>query len=298
MKKPTSRTMLLGATIAMPLMAQAQQFNATSQNMVFALVETYTAPALQLKDENGRPARDGNGSIIRELTYSNEFSVDTMQGEDVIRTVSTYEEASKMVTFRISNREILQQLKEENVITDIAGYSIAFVMDANEDSDDLTYKVELQKRGADPIDVTSYFDIEPLEGGGEADVYRSVTTDDFVRDTSRTVESGSGRGKQRIGVTIDTAMGDISFDGVLSWADTLRNLIDRSSGEPEPYTLYVPGAWQINAISGTLSLDGEGEDISASSEYDEEDEPSVIEGSVSMSAGVLTIRDFSSSIVE
>ena len=285
--------MLLGATIAMPFMAQAQQFNATSQNMVFALVETYTAPALQLKDDSGKPARDENGSIIRELTYSNEFSVDTMRGEETLRTVSTFEEASKMVTFRISNREIITEIVNELQLGSITGYSLAFVK-GDDDDEDFMYKIELQKRGSDPVDVTSYFDIEPLEGGAEADVYRSVTTEDFVRETSRTVESGSGRGKQMIGISINTDDSEISLVGVLSWADTLRNLVDRSSGEPEPYTFYVPSAWRINAISGTLSLK---DDDQVDSEDDEEG-PSVIEGNVTMSAGTLVIRDFSTSVDE
>jgi hypothetical protein len=268
MKNNTLLATCIAAAIT-PMLSHAQQFNATQQSVTFALIETYEAPALQAKGPDGKVLKGEEAGLV----YENEFSVDNYKGDEIVKSVSTFEGGTKMGTFKISNREILQQLVDDNVIDAITGYSIVVVKTEDGEYEELTFC--LSKKGEQLAPISSdYISVSYGVWVGN-NAYKSVTTYDYVNETETTVETGKGNGKDLVFVEMNVFDSEIYFGGVLAWVDTLKTLTDGIS--KENYTLWIPSNGKINAISGGL-YDDYGD------EYEDE-AASLIEGTVILGLG-------------
>jgi len=274
MKSPKMQLLCLAAS-TLPYAASAEL--ATSQTVTFALTETYSAPALQAKDEDGKLLKDENNKTIP--TYFNEYSVDTKQGLLALKTVNTYEYAAKMETAKISNKEILEDLMEADVIDSIVGYSISFI-DTVEDGqldDDGFYLV---KKGAEPISINEHLsvnfsedpdDIEPFAESGK---YIEVETEDFVNGTTTSVETGSAKFKEAVSISFETPTFTAIITGIGSSGSSVKTF---GKGE-DAYSADIPTAGKISSASGGLRY--------AAINSEEYVDDSVLEGSISYGAGV------------
>lgn len=256
----------LSALVAfIPAVGSSQQFNATVQNVTFALVNTISAPSLVAKDENGIVVKDAAGKSY--LIHENKYTQ-----ESVSYSVSTHEYGSKMMSYKISNREILEELKKMGEIEGIAGYSI--VLDYWRDS------FVLRKKGLDDKDIGSFIQISlPALAYAAAGTGKKVTTIAYTNDgnSTKTVsESRKGRGKD----VYEMKLGEkVSLSGVFVWSGAYK--IFKNKETSEKYSEWIPSA------SKTVGINGVGP------RYDDE-KSGVIEGAISLSAGVLTTLNFSS----
>jgi hypothetical protein len=248
-----------------------------TQNVTVALVETYTAPALPAKNESGVVIR-GADPVSR-----NEFSVTSSRGV----TTSTIEEGTKMVTVRIGNKEMLQDLVDEGVIPSITGYSIQQIGTADEEGyfDGKFYVV---KRGETPIDISEHLyvksDVDDSEDTeAEAYSYREVTVDQPERVTI----TAKANGKELISLVYESSSSILEMTGVANWAETYRKV----GIAPNQVGVWAPGAASITGISGSLEvLSDDDAEISTMEDESSDDEPdSVLEGRFSVSASVITV---------
>ncbi len=258
MKKNKIQLIAIAASL-IPCMGYSQYTN--SQLVTFALTETYTAPSLVAKDQTGKPLKgeDGKPYFVYEQTFS------TTRGTVV---TTTQEAGSKMVTERISNKQILEALVEAGVITNITGYSIALY--TNDDEGGVAF--HLVKAGSPAINISQYLYPDSETSGGEAVtssavkvVATSSTSETVIRDTSTETS------KEEVSLLFKTLQADVKMSGILNFTETLRTVGTGSAKR----TITVPGAGSITNIIGS----------SASAEEDEDD--SLIEGRINLGPGVL-----------
>lgn len=257
---------VMGALACAPLaMAQIT----ISQNVVFALTETSSVAHVTPTDSSGNPIRGA------EPVFSNTFSTTNAQGQTVVTRV----EGSKMVTTRISNREILLNLLDKRVISTIVGYSIQLrgTPDANGHVVGQFFAV---KAGERPINLSEYLYVstEEVEEGEEIEPVAEAQTFSLrqvqIPDLNRRTLTGRASGKQLISLDYDHSDVEIDMDGILNWSETLRTL----GTEPNQTHVWVPGAASVTSISG------QGIDVSTNAVRRD---PTVIEGRITMSAGVV-----------
>lgn len=279
--KTMSRPLFHAAAFAaglVPLTAYSQSSDErpTIQPVTFALTETYEAPALAPKDEEGKVIKG------EDPVWENEYSVETYKGEDLVKDVYTYEYGSKMLTYKISNKEILTDLMNEGVIDSIAGYSISFVSEDGGDGGENggANGFYITKKGEAPIHIDDYLSVDDEYGADVAtDSYKEVETYDYTKDTETYSVTGKGNGKTLVGVYYETSAYSVYMQGVATWSDSLKSF---GKGEDQFYA-WIPSSGKVSAITGDL-------DESGDDEFDNEDEyedNSLIEGSISLGAGSL-----------
>lgn len=241
-----------------------------SQNVTIALVESYTAPALPAKNQSGVAIAGA------EPVDFNSFSV-TSRGI----TTNTEESGTKIVTVRISNKQVLEDLVDVGVIPSITGYSIQLIGTPDE-SGYVDSRFHLVKRGETPIDISEYLFVG--DGGASAEnySYRSVQ----VVEPARTTVTGKANGKGLISLTYESSNSTLDMQGVATWSETLRNV----GTAPNQVAVWMPGSASVTGITGSLAVPSEQPAESEVVEDVEDDEDdSVLEGRFSVSAGVVTI---------
>ena len=277
MKSPKMQLLCLAASM-LPYAASAEYIElANSQTVTFALTETYSAPALQEKDADGKLLKDENNKTIP--TYLNEYSVDTMQSQLVLKTVNTEEYASKMQTAKISNKEILEDLMEDGVIDSIAGYSISYIDTVSDDQldDDGFYLV---KKGAEPISINEYLSVNFSEDSedyrplAESLNYIEVETEDFVKGTTTFVVKGSEKFKEAVSISYKSSTFTALITGIGSFGSSVKTF----GKGADAYSADIPSGGKISSASGGLRYSRE--------EGEEYVDDSVLEGSISYGAGV------------
>lgn len=251
--------------LGLAAMLNAQQIT-VSQNVVFALTETYSAAALPARNETGVPIRGA------DPVFSNTFSITNTSGQ----TITTTEEGSKMVAARISNKEILLDLVEEKVIENIIGYSIQL---RGEPGDDGTVdtKFYLVKKGETPLDISEYLSVDASDDSdGEAEnySYRKVEVSSPARETI----TGRANGKEQISLKYETSSVAIEMDGIGNWSESYRNLLLGQS----IVSFWAPGAGSVTSLVGKVT------DKEAAP--DDDSGPSLIEGKITVGGGVISIN--------
>lgn len=243
----------------------AQQIT-ISQNVVFALTETYSAPALPDRNEFGVPIRGA------EPVFSNTFSVTNTSGQ----TMTTTEEGSKMVAARISNKEILLDLVEEKVIESIIGYSIQLRGEPDDDGN-VDTKFYLVKRGETPIDITEHLSIDESDDSyGEAEnySYRKVEVSAPARETI----TGRANGKEQVSLKYASSSVEIEMDGIGNWSESYRNLLLG----PSLIGFWAPGSGSVTSIAGKLTI--------KETTPSDDSAPSLIEGKITVGGGVISVN--------
>jgi hypothetical protein len=232
----------------------------TAQNVTFALTVSETVDALVARDSEGKPELVEGKTYLR---YENSFS--TTRGAI---TTSTVEKGTKVMTMKISNKDILEAFMGAGIILDIKGYSISFYSggDAND-------AFHLVKAGSPAINVSEYlFFVEEEAASAENFTERTISTeyDDPEKDSKESyTRNGNGKTivKLRFQISNDESSVDAYLSGIASWSETYRVF---GKGDDQ-YGLIVPGAASMNNIVGE----------------DKGDDSTLIEVRISMTAGSL-----------
>jgi hypothetical protein len=253
---------IVSLVTAIGLSASAYGQVTVTQNVTIALVETTSAPALAAKDESGVVIR---GAAPVE---SNSFSVTNARGV----TTNTEEYGTKMVTFRISNKELLEGLVEQGVIESITGYALQLIGSPDEEGY-VDNKFYVAKRGETPIDISEYFFANSEDAEAENYSYRSVAVSNPNTETQTFTETGRANGKELIELTYSSVNGGMELEGVVNWAETYRVV----GTDPNQVSLWAPGAATVTSIVGSAG------------DPSSEESDTLIEGRISITAGVVTI---------
>lgn len=234
----------------------------TVANLTLKLTEYLTDSALFLKNDAGKLVLDEGKKKI--LTDENFYSV-----ESASKIVSTFEYGSKITTYKISNKQFLEALREEEgLIPDIKGWAVVVVQSEEDPS------LFITKKGEDPIDVSQYLRLLFLDASAEKVSYKSVETQVISTENSTETETGSFQGKFLVGIKSGFSSSSLELQGVYDESAILRTF---GKGD-EKYTQWMHGRRSVNSITGSLKFDDE-------SESDDAQDPSVITGSISIAAG-------------
>lgn len=252
------------AAAMLPLICSAQlPANDTAQTVKFALTESMTVAGLAQKDSTGKPIKGA------PATYSNEYSV-TKRG----KTTQVEEYGTKILTAKISNKEILEALVEEGVISSISDWSIVNVGSGK--GVGRTYirsGLYLSKKGVEPINVSEYISI--YHAGAEAVASNTIATNTYsgAKDSVSTTEefAGVANGKTLVSVELNFSGMDAQMQGVQSWAQSSLNR----------YANPLQGAGSIDALTGGVSYYESSPTTRVTEGYD-----SLLEGSISLSASM------------
>jgi hypothetical protein len=235
----------------------------------FALVESYTVPAL--------PEKDSSGRVIPRVdpVFENTFTITTT----TTRT-TTVEVGAKPELFRISNKEMLEALREERVVTDITGYSITEIFTDNSSSEgNDTARFYLTKRGQNPIDVSDYMSISGAQSGASSSSAssRTVATTRLATDTQVSTTTATYTDKYLSSFALNFSFGVYFTQGMNTLTRTYRVFGTGSSR----YESYVPGSGRMTGVVG----DGI---------FTDDEDPTLLEGTISFAGGVPTVLPLSS----
>jgi hypothetical protein len=227
----------------------------------FALVESSTIPAL--------PAKDSSGKSIPGAppVFQNTFTTTAKTS-----STTTTETGAKPGIFKISNKEILQVLEQEGVIETIVGYSITELYTDNSTSEGGdTARFYLTKRGEEPIDIDDFIRLNASESyaaSTKASAKTTATTN-LVTDAETRSATASFTDKSLVSLSLNFSWGSFSTGGMSTLTRTLRIL---GSGEGR-YVSFVPSAGKVSGLVGY-------------GVFVEEEDPTLLEGSISLAAGV------------
>jgi hypothetical protein len=287
MKPPTASTALLTFFTVIIVPAEAQvQLPGTECNLVLNMTESVTDPGLVLKNELGVAVKPP------QPVYENEWSREDASG-NVIQ--ENYEYATKTTSYKLSNRELLEILVDEGVITEITGWSLKAVFPAfrPDDGDSRPYVYIVRKPKDAPeqaIYIGEYFDFD-RHASAKTSKYATVTAHRYDSQggliSSSYNETGSISSKRLVKVEFETDDDeedperiDMDLRGIWNTSAQLRKFL---AGElSEPAFLFVPGNGSFTAISGRLRYGNDDDDSNSS----------VIEGSWSFN-GAKVLPDIS-----
>lgn len=205
------------------------QANTSVSGMIFKITQTYTVPALTPKDS------EGNKSLGEDPVYENEYSKATNEGE-----LQIYEYRSKMSTFKVTNKVILEALVEAGVIDLIAGWSIVFI-----DTHDDAY-LALQ-RGNETISLQGIIDFD-VDAFAEQFKESEILGDGYYK------ANGSGKYKATVEIDVELEGGEIEMQGILSSSEKLRKF---GKGDDTSY-VWLANRRKVTSISGHMDLDDAG----------------------------------------
>lgn len=246
------------------------------QFVTFVFTEIRTDHALKPKDDEGK-------IIMGDLVDFNSWSTETYRGEDLIAESENEEYGTKQVTEKISNKEFIEALVEEGYIDGpISGWSVRFVTpgDVPNSSYGRFYAV---KGGSEPVDLS---EIISTYGDGYADTesekWSSKTAYKYANDdyTETTRESWSFSSKWMTNLFIEFSFthSELYLDGIFNESWSVKSF----GKDEDQYWQFAPGAAKFDSGTGTLDAEEEYE-----GEWYEDEEPSVIKGTISFSAGKL-----------
>jgi hypothetical protein len=239
--------------------------------------ETLTDPGLLLKNELGVAVKPP------QSTYENEWLRKDANG-NVIR--ANYEFATKTTTYKISNRELLEILLDEEIITEITGWSVkavfpAFPPDKGGSRPYIYIVRKLQNAPQQTIYIGNCFDFE-IDAAAKTHKYSTVTTYHYdaqgglIGNTHN--ETGSISSKKLVDVDFESDNDDddperveMDLSGIWNTTAQLRSFLG-----VQPGFLFVPGNGSLTSIAGRLRVGNE-----------DDSDTSVIEGSWSFNGAKL-----------
>lgn len=296
MKKANIAKAFVAAALAVASQGSAQEpvtVPGTVAKVTLSLTLTAEVEGTVAKDENGKPLKKGTEGA--GPAFENTYDV-TKKG---VKTAEVYEYATKFATAKYSNKELLLDLVELDVIEDVKGWSLVQVVstyldEVVTDDEETVAGVEIErgdsgfflvKKGADPIDVSDYFYAGFGEGGG-VQAYTEETVTPFAEDAPDYPFSYSASGKYK-----GTGMVRIDLDT-----------------EEEEHEAWAYGVFTGSFKTGTIGKDKAPIFLSGASKVsnvfgyyyeEEEDLEAVVEGSVSFANGTptLDVSDYFTSVV-
>lgn len=228
-------------------------FSQTVSTVNLRLTESVTGTGLFAKDETGRMLRE------RFPVFENEY-----WRENARQSVFTYEYASKVMKYRLSNKEFLEFIRDDvGLIDDIRGWGLVFLTVGEESG--IAY---ITKRGEEPIDVSENFHASVGEPIAIQDSYKYVLTTTLSTGEGKLRETGSYKAKELISVTAAFPSVTYNVYGTLESSGLLKTY---GSGELQ-YSEYAPGTQNMKNLAGTA-------------EYENGDDPGVVDGAISAATG-------------
>jgi hypothetical protein len=272
------------ASLAFATPASAQSWGSTGAVTV-ALTLTYQTEALKLKDEFGNVLPDteegGGGS-----TYENTYTVETLGGpvdERVpIKSVTTTEYGSKLGVWRWGNAQIIQSLVGDGTLPEIgkppflAGWSIVMVFDK------LGNATGVVARHTNKTTVPINFAITPNAFEVAAINSKEIVTNNTpLTGSPSTTETRtySKSYKRQASASLPSYTDEpFNLSGLLSggFKVTPKKGVDDETGETITTFVYSPNATRLDRLLGVGGFDPFQD---------------LIEGSISMSAGVIVDLD-------
>lgn len=260
---------------------EAMPGTGAEQGVTFAFTETYTDYYLRERDyDTGNVIKDG------EFVYENEWYTEKYNSnDDLIEESDNYEYGAKQVTVKISNKEFLVALKDEGYISDPAGWAVKFVTPGDDPGSEYG-RFYAVKTGFEPIDLS---EIISTESSGYADTetekWSNKTTYKYANDdyTETTTQTWSFSSKWMTNLFIEFSFTDsyLFLDGIFNESWSVKSF---GKGE-EQYWQFVPGAAKFDSGAGSLYYEEEYE--YEGEWYSEYADPSVLKGTISLSAGKL-----------
>jgi hypothetical protein len=168
-----------------------------------------------------------------------------------------YEYATKVVITKISNKEILLALKEEQVIPDIVGWTIKLVEVPNNEQTSGPY-FYIVKNGESPIFIGDHFDFG-------ADALPSATTETYTKTTqyknnalgeplsSTETQVGSSTGRQLLRVNVATSLWALEIQGVGKFTSVVKRVGTVYQDVSTGITIPITGSC-VAQDSGTASV--------------------------------------------
>lgn len=221
-----------------------------------------TAPGTYEKDE------DGKTITPKVATYENEWSKENSAGDTI---QENYEAVAKIQTWKVGNKEILEELVDAGVITSITGWSFKLISTgAYGDSE-----FYLVKKDADPIYIGEYlrsWDQAYAEAYNETE----VTKYDADGDETSFKETGKGNTIQLLKTILDTDGESYEFNlhGLLTTSSKFNATDDEHVSNGGTYKLV--GSLDFPQVNGSM----EGTAIANDESYDS----SVVEGTWKISS--------------
>ena len=220
-----------------------------------------TAPGTYEKDENGKTITP------KEPTYYNEWS---KYNSNDVEIQYNEEWVAKIETWKVGNKEILEELVDEGVIPSITGWSIKLISTgAYEDSE-----FYLVKKDADPIYIGDYlrsWDQAYAEAYNETE----VTKYDADGDETSFKETGKGNTIQLVKTILDTNGESYEFN--------LHGLLTTSSKFSETDDEHVSNGGTYKLV-GSLDFPPVDGPVLSAAALDGPDDSSVVEGTWKISA--------------
>ena len=199
----------------------------SEENLTLTLTKSVSTPALDLKDETGKVVSP------KELTDSNSYT--DASGKEI------YEEKTTLVKTKYSNAEFIKDLKDLEVITDVAGWSVVFLQDNDymrqftetyDETIEFTpiYGVYLKKKSGTTFvlkDVSEYLSYEPYsyESDGSdqyfasfVEAYNYLESNNYDTAVHSYKETSSSFGKG--GVTLFPMGDNIQLNGICTTSNT------------------------------------------------------------------------------
>jgi hypothetical protein len=247
-------TTLKNIPIAMAALAiGSSAFAQTISTVNLRLTESTTGTGLFAKDETGRTLRE------RLPTFENEYSrVNTRQD------VYTYEYGSKVVKYKLSNKEFLEFIRDDvGLIDDIRGWAVVFLTVG-----DISGIAYITKRGETPIDVSEHLYATVDEPIAIQDSYKYVLTTTLSTNERKLRETGSYKSKELISVTAEFPSVIYNVYGTVESSGRLKTY---GTGELQ-YSEYAPGTQNMKNLAGTAV-------------YENGDDPGVVDGTISAATG-------------
>ncbi len=267
---------------------------AAAGGATISLVETWSEEALLQKDEEGNLISEQiDGQSYRIPTFENQFSTSTTGN----RFTETYEYGSKIETYRIGNRQILEQMLADDMLdgsTSIRGWSIIVLYD------DASYGVERSNERSLPTFYARHTDtrmfqiedfvITPGLGVDRTSIKEVTTTtsteEDELINTSYTFSSSF---RQPFTLEASAYWGTIQcvLSGSKKCAARRDFYIDKVYDEirdtivekriPETYDLLVPRTLNLDKMVSKPYLEEQSDEETSTDESE-----SMIEGSITV----------------
>lgn len=287
---------LISISLSIPMAsvyAQGDKVWAAAGGVTISLVETWSEEALLQKDEEGNLiSEQTDGQSYRIPTFENQFSTSTGN-----RFIETYEYGSKIGTYRIGNRQILEQMLADELLdgsTSIRGWSIVALYN------DVSYGTEgsnekslptfyARHTGTRMIEIEDFV-ITPGLGVDRTSI-KEVTTTTSTEEDERinTSYSFSSSFRQPFELAASAYWGTIQgvLSGSTKYAARRDFYIDEVYDEirdtivekriPETYDLLVPGTLKLDKMVSKPQLEEQSEEGTST------DEPeSMFEGSITV----------------
>lgn len=231
--------------------AQVSGVPGSEMTLTFAMTASATIEGTVEKDETGKAKTTGAPAYFNEWTKQDKNGNIAEEGT---------EEISKVLKFKISNKEILEMLVAEGVIKSISGWSFKMVVPANAPESEGGGESPcfyIAKTGEAPIYLGEYFEVWDY---ASAESYKRQAVEKFKYDSlgndagSTHKQSGSISSTTAAYATFSTENGRVRDEALLQinglWQSSVA--LRQIGGKESQDYRWIQGSSKLYNISGDL----------------------------------------------